>query len=137
MTFRFLLVTALLGSLVCGARAQTDWTRNFRAGLLVGMNIDAEFKTTGQFAISGNNPGVPGAGTDHFYDDGYVRVDAGGATAPDYYTSFWGGTSYDPNASTLTFLSSRSVSIANENSRIDDAPYLGFDLAYGGTFGWW
>ena len=46
-----------------------DWTRHFRIGAMVGMNIKANFKTKGTFNISGNNPAKV------IYDDGYVRVD--------------------------------------------------------------
>ena len=32
-----------------------DWTRHFRIGALVGMNISASFNETGLFNVSGNN----------------------------------------------------------------------------------
>src|SRR5262245_29095680 len=54
-----------------------DWARNFRIGALVGFNIKSDFKFSGSgFGISSSQPGAPGTpGVDHFYDDGYVRVD--------------------------------------------------------------
>src|SRR5436190_920412 len=134
ITLRSLLVMAVALSFTLAARAQDDWTRNFRAGLLMGVNIKADFKTSGQFSLTGNDPGQPGAGGNHHYDDGYVLVDDGGATPLDYYTSNWGGTSYDPSLSTLTFHSTHDVSLTSAQSRSDDSPYLGVDLAYGGTF---
>src|SRR6266568_3426703 len=76
-----------------------DWTRHFRAGVQLGLNIHADFSTRGLFSVSGSQPGLPGvSGVDHIYDDGYVRVDQSG------------------------------------NGRASDAPYTGFDLAYGETF---
>ena len=45
-----------------------DWTRHFRIGALVGMNISANFTRNGTFGISGNNP------AQGIYDDGYVRT---------------------------------------------------------------
>src|SRR3954451_24085927 len=54
-----------------------DWNRSFRAGVLVGFNISADFRMKGSFAVSGGGPGV--------YDDGYVHPDDRGA-----FTSDWG-----------------------------------------------
>ena len=86
------------------------WTRHFRLGALVGVNIDAEFKMSGQFSVSGSQPGTPGQpGVDHIYDDGYVRVDETGNAQG--LTSYWGynnASQYDPVAQTLTFHSASS-----------------------------
>ena len=112
----------------------TDWTRHFRIGALVGINIKADFKMNGQFDVSGSNPGAPGVGgVEHFYDDGYVRVDDTGNALG--LTSYWGyrnGSQYDASAQTLTFHSAKSFT-SSGSSRVDDSPYLGFDLAYGGN----
>lgn len=111
---------------------EDDWTRHFRMGALVGFNISANFKTSGDFNISGNNNVANG-----IYDDGYVRVDqtgnAGGGT------SYWG---YD-NASqytgqTLTLHSSSSYSTqGSSNASADGDPSVGLDLAYGGNLWYW
>ena len=120
------------------ARGQDGWTRHFRAGLQVGLNIKADFKMSGEFGISGSNPSEPGARRQqHLYDDGYVRVDQTGNA--DGLTSFWGyedASQYDAAAHTLTFSSARSFTTSGSASR-DDQPYLGLDMAYGGNLTRW
>src|SRR5256885_5552220 len=75
--------------ITCSSSAQDDWTRHFRVGMQIGLNLKADFSMTGSFGISGSQPGATGANAvDHFYDDGYVRVDQTGNTRA--YTSFWG-----------------------------------------------
>ncbi len=115
-----------------------DWTRHFRAGVQLGLNIHADFSTRGLFSVSGSQPGLPGvSGVDHIYDDGYVRVDQTGNAQG--YTSYWGYNSASQiggpsTAQTLTFHSANSFNLPSGNSRASDAPYTGFDLAYGETF---
>jgi hypothetical protein len=137
----FLLAGAALATRT--ARADDEnWTRNLRVGMQIGLNIHADFKTGGQFGISGSAPG-PGVGVtraDHVYDDGYVKVDATGNAAPAGVplTSFWGYNSANQLVGqTLTFHSANSVNIAGAASSAGDEPYLGFDMAYGGTIGYW
>jgi hypothetical protein len=129
------------GLLFCwNGAAQEDWTRHFRAGLLLGVNIRADFKTGGQFTLSQSDPGMPGvSGVDHRYDDGYVLLDDTGNAEVNgvRYTGNWGYDSpsqYD-GANTLTFHSANSVDITQGTSRREDSPYIGLDLAYGGNFG--
>ena len=55
-----------------------DWTRHFRLGALVGLNISANFSENGHFGSS------PGAG---YFSNGYVLPDA---TGDKNYTSNWG-----------------------------------------------
>src|ERR1041385_972660 len=56
-----------------------DWSRHFRIGMLVGFNLKASFRLSGEFSVSGSQPGATNvSGLDHFYDDGYVRVDETG-----------------------------------------------------------
>jgi hypothetical protein len=138
-TSRWFCFSGCIALTVVGAHAQDDWTRNFRVGLQLGINVSAEFKTGGQFGLSSGQPGTAGAGLDHTYDDGYVLVDQNKRGAPDYYTSNWG---YDSPAqfdgSHLTFHSAKSADINSATSRgKDDAPYLGLDMAYGGSIGRW
>jgi hypothetical protein len=121
-----------------------DWWRHFRVGMQLGLNISAEFTQSGQSGVSGNNPGPAGvSGANHFYDDGYVRVDDTGNAAG--FTSFWGYESagqHNAGAQTLTFHSARSFAQSGK-STVDEA-FVGFDLAYGwnlgpmlgGQFGW-
>jgi len=104
----------------------------------MGVNLKARFKTSGQFDVSGSQPGTPGVHrADHIYDDGYVRVDETGNALD--RTSYWGyndASQYNPVAQTLTFHSAKSFS-SSGSSKDDDPPYIGFDLAYGGQFGRW
>ena len=115
-----------------------DSRRHFRVGALVGINIKAEFKMSGQFNVSGSQPGTPGVtGVDHVYDDGYVRVDETGNAQG--LTSYWGyqsASQYDPVAQTLTFHSAQSFT-ASGSAKSDDSPYLGLDVAYGGKIWRW
>jgi len=128
------LVLFLAGS----AFAQKDWTRNFRIGLQIGLNISADFKESGEFNVSGSDPGQPGVpGVNHSYDDGYVMRDQTGNAGG--YTSNWGyneASQYDPVAETLTFHSASSYSTTGATSASDE-PYLGFDMAYGGKITEW
>lgn len=113
-----------------------DWTRHFRVGAMVALNVKADFSMSGSFPISTHPTGV--------YDDGYVLTDQTGNAQG--FTSYWGYNSasqYDASAQTLTMHSANSFSGTSRTSA-DDSPYLGFDMAYGGklwrskrlTIGW-
>ena len=106
-----------------------DWTRHFRIGSLVGMNIKANFKMTGQFDISGNNPAAG------IYDDGYVHVDNTGD--PDGTTTYWGYDSANQISGSTLLMHSASSFSTTGNASGQDAPYVGFDLAYGDTYWYW
>jgi hypothetical protein len=145
--FRFTKTVA--GPSLCGiaaltllaghARGQYDpnWARNFRIGMLAGFNIKADFRMGGTFNVSGSRPGpVDEPGADHFYDDGYVRVDdfdnAGG------YTTFWGYENADQfQNNQLRFHSSSEFTTSSRRFEKDDSPFIGFDLAYGGNMWYW
>lgn len=102
-----------------------DWTRHFRIGAMVGMNISASFSMKGQFNISGNNA------ANGIYDDGYVRVDDTGNAQG--YTSYWGYNNQSQlSGSTLTMHSTTSYS-ANGSSEESGSVFPGFDMAYGGN----
>jgi len=111
---------------------EESWPRHFRLGVLAGLNLKADFRMSGTFAISGSQPGQPVAGIDHFYDDGYVRVDQNGNAGN--YTSFWGYIDATPSqvsGGSLLFHSATSFTAngaASENGDIQP----GLDLAYGG-----
>jgi hypothetical protein len=113
-----------------------DWTRHFRVGALLGINIEAEFRMSGEFTVSGSQPGAPGQpGVDHIYDDGYVRVDETGNAQG--LTSYWGyNHAAQLTGQTLTFHSANSFA-ASGSAKSDDSPYLGLDLAYGGNLWRW
>ena len=76
---RWLCGFAGAGLLASPVQAQTEndsWTRHFRLGMQIGLNLKADFSLHGQFGISGSQPGPVGVGgVNHSYDDGYVLVD--------------------------------------------------------------
>lgn len=103
-----------------------DWTRHFRIGAVVGLNVSANFKEGGVFNIAGNNGS---------YADGYVRQNQPGSS----YTSDWGydnASQYNATAQTLTFHSASSYS-ASGSGQDSGGPFVGFDLAYGGNLWYW
>jgi len=108
-----------------------DWTRHFRIGLLVGMNINASFNENGVFNISGNNT------ADGIYDDGYVRADQTGNAGG--YTGYWGydnASQYDAAAQTLSMHSLTSYSTSG-NANDKGGPFPGFEMAYGDNLWYW
>lgn len=108
-----------------------DWTRHFRIGALVGMNISANFSMNGTFGISGNNP------AQGIFDDGYVRRDQTGNAGG--YTSYWGynnASQYNAAAQTLTMTSASSFS-AVTSAKEKGGPFPGFEMAYGGNLWYW
>src|SRR5439155_26993787 len=128
--------TALLAG---SATAADDWTRNFRIGMTLGLNVHADFKMGGTFALSGKDPGPMGvSGANHEFDDGYVRVDETGNAQG--LTSYWGYqnvSQYDAGAQTLTFHTATSLCTTGTSVQRDDTPYIGFDMAYGGHITRW
>jgi hypothetical protein len=107
-----------------------DWTRHFRIGAMVGLNISANFYEKGTFNISGNNS------ANGIYDDGYVRPDQSGDPK---YTSYWGynnASQYSAAAQTLTMHSTTSYSMVG-SSKDDGGPSPGFDMAYGDNIWYW
>ena len=106
-----------------------DWTRHFRIGALVGVNISANFSRNGTFGISGNNP------AQGIYADGYVRTDntgnAGGQTA------YWGyNNSSQLNGTALTMSAANSFT-TSDSSKEQGGIFPGFDMAYGDNLWYW
>jgi hypothetical protein len=136
---RCLFGIAILAWSLVQTRAQydPDWVRNFRAGAVVGFNIKASFKTGGNLTLSGSNPGPVGTNAaNHFFDNGYVRIDDFGNSQG--YTTYWGyqnASQYDAANNRLlyqgasSFDSGNASSSAKGNANLAD---IGFELAYGG-----
>ena len=107
-----------------------DWTRHFRIGAVVGMNISANFSRNGTFGISGNNP------SQGIYDNGYVKPDQNGDPG---FTSNWGykdrSQQYDPVAQTLTMNATTSFSASSSGK--ESGVFPGFDMAYGDNLWYW
>jgi hypothetical protein len=108
-----------------------DWTRHFRIGALVGMNISANFSMKGNFNVSGNNP------ASGIYDDGYVHTDQ---TGDPNYTSYWGynyASQYNSAGGGTIAMHSTSSFAASGSSKEENSVFAGFDLAYGGNLWYW
>lgn len=110
-----------------------DWTKHFRLGVLVGLNISADFRMNGDFNISGNNA------QNGIYDNGYVLPDSQ-AAEKGYpgYTANWGydSASQFDGAHTLTMTSTSQYTTSN-SSHDDAGPLPGFELAYGMNYWYW
>ncbi len=125
--FRRLAALALVVGWGGMAEAQiiTNWTRHFRVGGVVGLNMSADFKMNGTFNVSGGSrPGI--------FDDGYVLTDDTGNAGG--YTSNWGyqnASQYDPGNRTLTLHSSLAFNM-NTKNEVDGGNHAGLDLVYGG-----
>jgi len=105
-----------------------DWTRHFRVGAMVGLNISANFNLNGTLPTSGPLQGI--------FNDGYVRPDGTGAN-----TGFWGYNSasqYDAASQTLTMQATSSFSpTSGANVKQEGSDFVGFDMAYGGNIWAW
>jgi len=103
-----------------------DWTRHFRIGAMVGLNISANFSTKGTFNIS-KPAGV--------YDDGYVRTDNTGNAFGQ--TGYWGYNSASQlSGSSLTMQNTTSYTTSGSSQESGSA-FPGFDMAYGGNLWYW
>jgi len=126
-----------IGLACCTAQAPAqynpDWMNQIRIGPMVAFNISADFSMRGQFGISGSQPGPAGVPkADHFYDDGYVRVDQTGNAQG--YTSFWGYNDPAQNAGGNQLLMHSATSFStSQSAKESDDPYVGFELGYGAS----
>jgi len=101
-----------------------DWTRHFRIGAVVAMNISANFSMKGPSKIPGNNAG------NGIYDDGYVRTDDTGNAGGQ--TSYWGyNNASQLVGSSLNMHSTTSYSATGSSEASGVFP--GFDMSYGGN----
>jgi hypothetical protein len=108
---------------------EDDWTRHFRIGAMVGLNIKADFKMKGTFDLSGKNA------AQGIYDDGYVREDNTHNAFGE--TGYWGyNNASQLSGSTLTMHSASSYSVTGSSEESGKA-FAGFDMAYGGDLWRW
>ena len=112
------------------SRDTDDWTRHFRIGAVVGLNISANFTRSGTFGISGNDP------AQGIYANGYVRPDDGGDPS---LTSNWGydNRSQQYNAAAQTLTMTAATSFTADSSSKETGVFPGFDMAYGGNLWYW
>jgi hypothetical protein len=103
-----------------------DWTRHFRIGAMVGLNISANFNTKGTFNIN-KLPGV--------YDDGYVLPDNMG-TAFNQTGNYGYKNASQLSGSSLTMQNTTSYTTSG-SSQDSGSAFPGFDMAYGGNLWDW
>ncbi len=97
----------------------------------IGFNIDAKFSQSGAFK-PGQSIGGTGSALDHFYEDGYVRVDSSGNALGQ--TWFWGyDTASQISGNNILFHSTSSDGAAART--VSDDPQLGVELVYNREFG--
>jgi hypothetical protein len=104
-------------------------------GYQMGFNLNARFKNIGAFT-SPNNPGPATNGVDHFYDDGFNRVDATGNNHGvdadgdhNQTTWFWGyqdSSQHVDNTIQMHTSSSRGATSRDNN----EDPQPGFNITY-------
>ena len=97
-----------------------------------GFNIDAKFKNIGGFAPA-NNPGRAIGGVDHFYDDGYNRVDSNNNAGDK--TTFWGydnATQLQGNTVVMSSTSAPGNGVSKDRS---NDPQHGAELTYNRQLG--
>jgi len=103
-----------------------DWTRHFRLGALVGINIKANFSENGTFSPSGNNPAAG------IFSDGYVVKSP---NSP--YTSNWGFNNSSQLSGDNLYLHGTSAYSTSQNSSSGNGAFPGLDMAYGGNLWYW
>lgn len=107
-----------------------DWTRHFRLGAMVGLNISANFSMKGNFGVSGDNPAAG------IFDNGYIQKDSTGSTVATSNWGYNGAGQYNATKNQLTFLGTSSFAASDTGS--EDAGYpVGMDMAYGDNLWYW
>jgi hypothetical protein len=98
----------------------------------IGLNIEARFSQSG--TIKPAKPiGGTGSSLDHYYEDGYVRVDSSGNAGGQ--TWFWGyDTASQISGNNILFHSTSSTAASSPND-VDNGPQPGMDLVYNREFG--
>jgi hypothetical protein len=107
-----------------------DWTRHFRIGALVGLNISANFSLKNTLTLSGKDA------TQGNYDDGYMHPSPYGPN-----TSNWGydsASQYSASQNRLYLHQATSFAAASGVSAEESgSAFVGFDMAYGGNLWNW
>ena len=132
--WKLLLVPILLMPSAASLAADGDTvstTNRYTLRGRLGLNIEAKFKGIGTFPAA-TDIGGTGSALNHFYDDGYVRVDSSGNLGGQSW--FWG---YD-NASQISgnsiLFHSVSASVG-ASSEVSDDPQFGVELVYNREIG--
>jgi hypothetical protein len=127
-----------LGCVLAGVNGNVsaaEWASSknrFNLNTHIGFNIEANFERLG--GVSGSNVGSELRGTDHFYDDGFNRVDATGNAGG--ATQFWGYDSASQVVGESLVMSSYSATGTGRIEAVTDAPHWGAELTYARELGW-
>ena len=105
-----------------------DWTKHFRVGMQVTLNIEADISSGGLFELE-TRPGE--------YDDGYVRRDGTGNAIQTTNFRFENDDQVSTVPRTVTYHRSDSFNAAFSETSRDDSPYVGLELAYGTAITRW
>ena len=97
-----------------------------------GFNISGKFKNLGGYTLM-NNPGPASAGAEHFYDDGYNRVDSNGNAGNK--TTFWGYANGGQHQGQTIVMSSSSSAANGSSKERDDDPQHGAEITYNRQLG--
>jgi hypothetical protein len=123
------LAGLLLAASVGYGQYDPDWSRHFRIGALVGLNIKAEFKSTGgPLNITPHPEGV--------YDDGYVHP----SQNANGQTGYWGYDHSDQNlvaSHTLLMHNTTAATSPATSTTKEESALPGIELAYGGNLLYW
>jgi hypothetical protein len=121
---RLSAVVAGTAALAAATPVHAQWTKHFRVGMQLAINIDAELGVAGTINI----PSQPG-----IFDDGYVLTDdTGNAQGVTTYWGYQNRSQYNQTDDTLTFTRTDSVALQNSTTTVDDSPYVGMEAVYGG-----
>jgi len=108
--------------------AQGSPKNRFSLNSRIGFNISADFKNLGGFPAP-TDPGPATNGVDHFYDDGFNRVDIRGSTSTN--TFFWGYQNASQVPGNDTIMMNSSASAATGAIRdVGDDPQWGGEFSY-------
>jgi hypothetical protein len=123
-TGRWSALLAGTAALAATTPAHAQWTKHFRVGMQLAINVDAQLGVAG----TQNIPSQPG-----MYDDGYVLVDdTGNAQGVTTYWGYQNSSQYNEQSDTLTFRRTDSITLPNSTTTVDDSPYIGMEAVYGG-----
>ncbi|MBM3847747.1 MAG: hypothetical protein FJ405_15855 [Verrucomicrobia bacterium] len=132
-----LLIVAGIGS--AHGQVTGDWTRYLRVGAVSPLNLKASFSMEGTLAMPSRSPGATGvSGVDHFYDDGFVRVDQTGNAGG--LTSFWGyndASQYNAGSQQMTFRSASAFQASSPSYSRRNEVDVGMEASYGGALALW
>ena len=115
------LILFVAGSLTLAARAE------FGVSAGASFNYKSKFRSAAAVQPRATDPGTTAAGTDHFYDDGYNRVDSSGNAGG--LTTYWGYQNASQDKGGRIDMNSAQTTInANESSGSQEDVQPGFEI---------